>query len=226
MTAPAKHGIFITVEGAEGSGKSSQIRSLVATLRRVGYLVVLVQDPGSTALGRKLRQFLLHGTQALSPMAEALLFLGGRAQLIEERIAPALARGQVVVCDRFHDSTVAYQGFGGGLDVTWLNQLGRAAIRGVMPQMTILLDVPTATGFARLTRRLDRMERKARAFHQRVRAGYLALAHREPKRFSVVDASRSPDVVRAELEALVLQRLHTRVGILPHEIERDRVVTH
>ena len=202
----SRRGCFITLEGPEGSGKSSQARWLAAALRRRGCRVTMLQDPGSTALGRALRGMLLHTAAPLPPLAEALLFIGGRVQLVEERIRPALRRGDVVLCDRFHDSTVAYQGFGGGLNVRWLDRLGRAAIRGTMPQLTLLLDVPTAQGFARLRRERDRMERKALAFHRRVRAGFLRLARQEPTRFVVVDASRPAHRVRRDLEVIVTRR--------------------
>ena len=202
---------FITLEGPEGSGKSSQGRWLVQRLRRAGYRVVWLHDPGSTALGRALRNALLHRSIPLAPLAEALLFIGGRVQLVEERIRPALEDGMIVVCDRFHDSTVAYQGFGGGLDVPWLDRLGKEAIHGVMPSLTLLLDVPTALGFARLRRRRDRMERKAMAFHRRVRAGYLQLAAREPRRMVVVDAHRSEAVVRQAIASAVSKRLRVNV---------------
>jgi dTMP kinase len=196
-------GLFITLEGPEGSGKSSQAKRLAAALRRQGRRVELLRDPGSTGLGRRLRSALLHRPAELTPLAEALLFIGGRVRLVEERIKPALSRGRVVVCDRFHDSTVAYQGFGGGIDPAWLDRQGRAAIRGVMPSVTLLLDLPTARGFARLTRRRDRMERKTPAFHRRVREGFLQLARRQRARFVVVDASRpAADVHRRILERL------------------------
>jgi len=204
---PKRRGFFITLEGPEGSGKSSQAKRLVQTLRRRGHQVVFVRDPGSTGLGRALRRVLLHTAAPMSPLQEALLFIGGRVQLVEERIRPALARAQVVVCDRFHDATVAYQGFGGKLEVPWLDRLGRSAIHGVMPSLTILLDLPAPRGFARLDRVRDRMERKAMGFHRRVRQGYLRLAKREPRRFVVIDARRSPDQVRKDVDRIVLQRL-------------------
>ena len=202
-----KRGFFITLEGPEGSGKSSQTRWLTATLRKRGYRVVALRDPGSTALGRRLRALLLQSSAVLSPLAEALLFIGGRVQLVEERIRPALARHRVVVCDRFHDSTVVYQGFGGGLPVPWLDRLGRAAIRGMMPTLTLLLDVPTEQGFARLHRSRDRVERNTRAFHRRVRRGFLRLAKSEPARIVVIDASEPARKVRQRVETIVLQRL-------------------
>ena len=202
-----RKGLFITLEGPEGSGKSSQGRWLVQRLRRAGYPVAWLQDPGSTALGRALRRALLHRATPLTPLAEALLFIGGRVQLVEERIRPALARGAIVVCDRFHDSTVAYQGFGGGVDVPWLDRVGRAAIQGIMPSMTLLLDVPTPVGFARLRRTRDRMERKTMAFHRRVRAGFRRLAAQEPRRFVILDARQPATLVRDTIAALVFQRL-------------------
>lgn len=200
-------GYFITLEGPEGSGKSSQARWLGSALRRTGHRVVLLRDPGSTALGRSLRRVLLHLSSPLSPVQEALLFIGGRVALVEERIVPALRTGRIVVCDRFHDSTVAYQGFGGALPVPWLERIGRAAIRGVMPDLTILLDLPSERGFARLHRSRDRMERKAFAFHKRVRAGYLRLARREPRRFVVVQASQPAGDIRGHIERIVLKRV-------------------
>jgi dTMP kinase len=155
-----------------------------------------------------LREVLLHaeGT-TMSALMEALLFIGGRVQLVEERIRPALVKHQVVVCDRFHDATLAYQGYGSQLDVAWLNQLGRKAIHHMMPHLTLLLDLPAEEGFRRLRRLRDRMERKALAFHRRVRFGYLRLALREPRRFVVVDASQPPREIRTQIKQIVLRRL-------------------
>ncbi len=202
-----RRGLLITLEGPEGSGKSTQARELVRRLRRAGRRAVFLRDPGSTAIGRALRQVLLHREAPLSPLQEALLFIGGRVALVEERIRPALARGDVVVCDRFHDSTMAYQGFGSRLDEPWLQRVGRRAIGGMMPDVTVVLDVPTTVGFARLRRSRDRMERKAPAFHRRVRRGYLTLAKREPRRFVVIDASQPEQDVRQQIGKLVLRCL-------------------
>ena len=201
------HGFFITLEGPEGSGKSSQGRWLAQQLRKAGYRVTFLRDPGSTSLGQALRRALLHTSAALSPLEEALLFIGGRAALVEERIRPALAQGRVVVCDRFHDSTMVYQGLGGGVNVPMLQRIGRRAIDGAMPSLTLLLDVPTEQGFARLHRSRDRMERKGSVFHRRVRLGYLALARREPRRFAVIDATESVPEVRRQIAAVVLKRI-------------------
>lgn len=207
-----RRGFFITLEGPEGSGKSSQAQRLVRALRRAGHGVVFVRDPGSTSLGRALRDVLLHTRGQITPLTEALLFIGGRVALVEERIRPALRRGRVVVCDRFHDATVVYQGFGGGLDVPWLDALGRRAIGGTMPVLTIVLDVPVRRGFARIHRRHDRMESKALVFHERVRRGYRRWAKRNPRRIVVVNAARSPEQVWSEVRACVHRRLNIKVN--------------
>ena len=201
-------GLFITLEGPEGSGKSSQGRWLAQRLRKAGCRVTFLRDPGSTPLGQALRRALLHTSAALSPLAEALLFLGGRVAMVEECIRPALAKHHVVICDRFHDSTMVYQGVGGGVDVPMLQRIGRQAIGGVMPSLTLLLDVPTARGFARLHRSRDRMERKGSVFHRRVRSGYLALARREPRRFAVIDATQPVPEVRRRIAAVVSKRIN------------------
>ncbi|MBI3088072.1 MAG: dTMP kinase [Candidatus Omnitrophica bacterium] len=210
-----KRGFFITLEGPEGSGKSSQARQLVQALRRAGRRVTFVRDPGSTALGRRLRRVLLHAdVRGMTPLTEALLFIAGRVQLVEELIKPALAKGRIVVCDRFHDSTMAYQGHGGELDVAWLQVVGRRAIGGLMPDLTLLLDVPTEAGFRRVGRHRDRMERKAQAFHRRLRRGYLALARREPRRIIVIDATQPKTRVAQHVQQIVFKRL--RMGrVLP-----------
>jgi len=200
-------GFFITLEGPEGSGKSSQARALAQALKRARRRVVFVRDPGSTALGRRLRRMLLHGRRAISPSTEAMLFIAGRIQLVEELIRPALREGTIVVCDRFHDSTVAYQGFGGGLPVPWLDRLGRQAIGNRMPDLTILLDVPSRVGLKRLAHAKDRMERKQLAFHQRVRNGFRALARWEPRRFVVVDAAQPKARIAQQIQTIVATRL-------------------
>jgi dTMP kinase len=203
-----RRGCFITFEGPEGSGKSSQAKWLAAALRRRGHRVVLVRDPGSTAIGRRLRRVLLHVRGVhIAPATEALLFIAGRIQLAQELIRPALRRGYIVICDRFHDSTVAYQGFGGPLDVEWLDRLGRQAIGNLMPDLTMLLDVPTTVGFQRLRHRRDRMEQKAQAFHRAVRRGFLTLARRQPRRFVVLDATTSQPRLRQEMLLLVMRKL-------------------
>ncbi len=204
-----RRGLFITFEGPEGSGKSSQARRLIQALRQAGRAVVFIRDPGTTSLGKRLRGVLLHEThKSISALSEALLFIAGRIQLVEEHILPALRAGKIVVCDRFHDSTMAYQGYGGRLNVQWLDQLGRTAIHHVMPNLTILLDVPTSVGFSRVKGRRDRMEAKALAFHHRLRRGYLQLAKRGPRRIVVIDGTQSPTDVARAIRRTVWNRLH------------------
>ncbi|HEX9780234.1 MAG TPA: dTMP kinase [bacterium] len=207
-----RRGLFITFEGPEGSGKSSQSRLLARRLRRSGRLVVRLRDPGSTTLGRALRRLLLHSREPLSPMAEALLFIGGRVRLVRERIRPALAAGRIVVCDRYHDATVAYQGWGGGVDAAWLDAHGRRAVGGLMPDLTLLLDLAPERGFARLGRSRDRIERNTAAFHRRVRRGYLRIAAREPRRVVTVDATRPRADVAAAIADAVAERMPARRG--------------
>ncbi len=203
----AKRGFFITLEGPEGSGKSSQCRLLAQALKDSGRKVATACDPGSTDLGQALRQLLLHSRRRISPMAEAMLFFAARVQLVQEYVRPALAKGKIIIVDRYHDSTVAYQGFGAGVDVECLERLGRSAVEGVMPDLTILLDLPVNEGFLRLKRSKDRMEKKARALHERVRRGYRALARRDPKRIVMVPASGTQEAIAKRIFAVVSERL-------------------
>ncbi len=185
MTAP---GIFITFEGGEGSGKSRQSRVLARRLRRRGTVVVLTHEPGGEPLAVRLRR-LLKGDTPLTPEAELLLFAASRAQLTTRVIRPALEAGQVVVCDRYADSTLAYQGYGRGLDMDSIRAANRMATGGLTPHLTVLLDVPAEVGLARKHADNDRFIREPLPFHQRVRQGYLELARSKPRRWLVVDAT-------------------------------------
>ena len=183
--------IFITFEGGEGSGKSYQTGVLCRALARRGIDAVRVREPGGTPLGERISRLLkwARGTD-ISAMSELLLFNAARAQLVADVIRPALAAGRVVVCDRYADSTVAYQQYGRGLDAALVSQLNGSAMQGVTPNLTLLLDTPPETGMARTeSRRRDRFEGEALEFHRRVHAGYLKLAAREPDRWRVIDGS-------------------------------------
>ena len=191
-------GLLITFEGGDGAGKSTQTRRLGNRLTRAGHSVRLVAEPGGTALGQRLRRLLKFSRHEISPQAELLLFLASRAQLTEEVILPALAQGGIVVCDRYADSTAAYQGYGRGLDLEEIHRLNAAATQGLRPQLTVLLDAPPQEAMQRRALEArDRMERDAAEFHARVRQGYREMARSEPDRWLVVDARLSkPEVAR------------------------------
>lgn len=202
-------GFFITLEGGEGAGKSTVARALAARLKEEGYEVCLTQEPGGTELGRAI-EGLLEGTQAPAPLAELLLFAADRAQHVVEVIAPALAAGRVVVCDRFADSTLAYQGYGRGLDLDLVRRLNEAATGGLRPDLTLLLDLPPEVGLAREGEQLDVTGREPLAFHERVREGFLALAKAEPELFVVIDGALALEEVAERAWAAVEERLLPR----------------
>ena len=197
-TAGKRGGFFVSLEGPEGGGKSTQIHRLAAALAEQGYVVWTTREPGGTRVGEMLRPILLGPQQEikLSAWAEALLFTAARAQLVNEVIRPRLHRGEVVLCDRFSDSTLAYQGYGRGLDLGALQQLQAQATGGLMPDLTLLLDLPVEAGLARIPRGAkDRLDRETIAFHERVHAGYRAMTALDPHRWRVIDASIDPDQV-------------------------------
>jgi dTMP kinase len=200
-------GVFITFEGGEACGKSTQVRLLLERLGKLKREVVSVHEPGFTAIGRVIRQLLLHAEESkrMLPETELLLFGASRAQLMGETILPALERDAIVVSDRFIDSTVVYQGYARGLDRRWIDELNRFTTRGRQPDRTVLLDLDVATARRRQLRRVrpvgeeDRMEQQTEDFFQAVRDGYLILAKKEPERFIVVDASGSEETIAARI---------------------------
>ena len=208
-------GVLVTFEGPEGSGKSTQIQYLDSALRKAGYSVIATREPGGTKVAEAVRRTLLSPMcdEKITPETEALLVMAARSQHVAHLIQPALARGSIVLCDRFADSTFAYQGFGRGLSLSWLRTANRAAAGGLAPHLTLLLDVPSSIG---LTRRgqarghQNRLDRESLRFHERVRKGFLTLASRAPRRIKIIDADRPMHVVRAEIEALVLGWLRTK----------------
>lgn len=203
-----RRGLFVTFEGPEGSGKSTQASLLAERLAGEGWEVVRAREPGGTPTGEAIRGILQHdhSGEPIHPEAEVLLFAASRAQLVRQVILPALERGAAVVCDRFADSTTAYQGFGRGFGVEKMIEINAFAIDGAEPDVTFLLDLDVAAGFTRLEGRHeatgsgpDRFEQEERAFHDRVRCGYLELAKRFPDRFRVLDAAEAPDAIAAHI---------------------------
>ena len=204
MTDTGRGGVFITLEGPDGAGKSTQARLLADRIRATGRDVVLTREPGGTALGERVRDVLMHAPAGSHDgLSDALLFNAARARQVSEVIRVALDRGEVVVCDRFSDSTLAYQGYGGGVPLDELRALKEIAIGAIVPDRTVLVDLPVAAGLRRrqtgstadLTRFETDAEEHGSTFHERVRRGYLELAHDEPERWRVVDGSSDPDSV-------------------------------
>ncbi len=206
-------GVFITLEGPEGSGKTYQIAALSDCLRQQGYDVLQTREPGGTAIGDQVRAILgnLENT-AMRPRTEILLFQASRAQLVEEVLRPHLESGGVVVCDRYADSTLAYQGYGHGFDLEQLRSLIDFATGGLKPDLTLLLDVDVREGLRRKTRggEWNRLDAYAVEFHERVRRGYLEMARQDPQRWVKVDAAQPPEQVQAVLREIVLSRLAER----------------
>lgn len=204
-------GKFITFEGPEGGGKSTQVKTLAEWLRKQGKKVVVTREPGGTRMSELIRA-LVRDEMEDPPVTrcEVLLFLAARAQVVSQVIRPALARGEWVVCDRFADSTFAYQGYGRGIDVQLLKNFNDFVTEGLVPDLTILLDVPPEVSRTRLAARQastadtgDRIEAAGEMFHRRLREGFLDLAKAEPKRFTVIDASKSIDKVAAAVQRTV-----------------------
>lgn len=206
MSGPGvSRGAFITLEGIEGVGKSTALAAIERRLRAAGLEVTLTREPGGTELGERVREWLLHGDHGeLSAEVEALLMFAARAQHLREVIEPALAKGRWIVCDRFSDATLAYQGGGRGADRTLLDTLIRAVQGPLRPDLTLLLDAPAEVGFARIGgRKRDHFEREALDFFTRVRDSYLAIASAEPERVKIIDASRDLESVQHGIDTVL-----------------------
>lgn len=206
--------MFITLEGPEGAGKSSQLQPLAAFLRERGLVVQTTREPGGTPIGDQIRT-VLHDTSntAMSPAAEVLLYSASRAQLVREFIRPALERGEIVLCDRYADSTLAYQGYGRGLDLEALRALTDFATGGLRPDLTLLLDLEVSEGLGRRRtggEEMNRLDLETLEFHNRVRAGYHVLSSAEPERWVTVDAGQPWEGVQATLRQAVMARLSQR----------------
>jgi dTMP kinase len=212
-------GIFITLEGGEGSGKTTHARQLCEWLRAQGLKVLHTREPGGTLLAEQLRNLLLDASaETIAPETEVWLILAARRQHVDHVIKPALADGTTVVCDRFSDSTMAYQGYGRGLDLRVLRTMNDWATGKLAPQLTLLFDVPVAVGLRRRrgqTSSQNRLDREAERFHKKVRSGFRALARREPRRIRVIDATAPLESVAQAVEELVMNWLKTyRAGKL------------
>lgn len=227
MSSDAPRGVFITFEGGEGAGKSTQIARLAATLRAESRReVVTTREPGGTPQAERYREALLRGVaKPFGPFAEALIFAAARIDHVDGLIRPALARGAIVLCDRFADSTRAYQGAAGGLDPALIASLERVTLGSLRPDLTLILDLPAQAGLARARRRgerrgegrgegeaPDRFEAEALSFHERLRSAFLAIAAAEPERCRVIDAEPGPDAVEAAIRGALAAR---RPDLLP-----------
>ena len=205
--------MFITLEGIEGSGKTTQIRHIAQFLKQRGLTCLLTREPGATRVGKSIRAILLDPqNKHLHPHTELLLYMSDRLQHVKEIISPALLMGKTVLCDRFYDATVVYQGFARGIDIQMIHTLHKMLLDGIQPDITFLLDLPPEEGLARAWKQIEngsrtdtetRFERETLRFHQRVRQGYLELAHQEPNRFRIIDAMHTEaDVKHAILKHL------------------------
>ena len=220
-----KRGFFLSFEGIEGCGKTSQLHRLARRLRALGYQVVETREPGGTPISEQIRTILLDlKNRGMEARCELLLYLASRAQHVAETIRPALEKGAVVLCDRFADATTAYQGYGRGLGPAVVARLNRFATAGLSPDLAILLDVPVAVGLARKRRAggLDRLDREQASFHEAVRRGYLRIARQNPRRVRVVDGTASEDAVARAIDQIVQPRLRARrsglTRVEPHAV--------
>jgi dTMP kinase len=201
-------GLFITLEGPEGAGKTTQLKLLSKFLDEQNVAHVITRDPGGTSIGKPIRRILLDSKSNIHPVAELLLYEADRAQNVSEIILPALKEGKVVFCDRYIDSTIAYQGYGRQLDFKLIEQLNEIAAQNLKPELTILFDIESSAGLARLhPSGHDRLEKEALEFHLKVRSGYLELARQQPERWRIIDAAGPMSAVQEELQRIVSEAL-------------------
>ena len=194
-----EQGLFITFEGADGCGKTTQLKLLAEYLTEKGYEVVITREPGAKGLGEKIREILLNYEGDVSDRCESFLFLADRAQHIDMIVNPAVCAGKIVLCDRHTDSSVAYQGYGRQLPVERIKRLNEIAVNGRHPDLTLIFDIDVETSMRRVGQEKDRMESAGTEFFNRVREGYLEIAKQEPKRVKVLDASKSIDEIHADV---------------------------
>lgn len=204
-------GYFITFEGPEKSGKSTQAELLKRYLSKKGFSCLFIREPGTTSLGEKIRKILLdERNKHISHRAEMLLYMAARAQLVKKLIEPALKRNKIVICDRFLDSTIAYQGYGLGVDRAIINKIGQFVTCGIEPDITVLLDMGNDDGSFKAIHKKDRIELRSRSYHQRVRRGYFTLAKLHPKRFKVVLVKRNILSTQKEIRRIIDRCLSNR----------------
>ncbi|MGB6010308.1 MAG: dTMP kinase [Desulfobacterales bacterium] len=213
--------MFISFEGIEGSGKTTNIRHAVGFLRDKGHDCVITREPGGTRIGEKIRAILLDpSSKEMDPLTELLLYTADRSQHITECIVPFLSAGKTVVCDRYYDATVVYQGYARGLDTELILRLHRLLFKNLKPDITLLLDLPPEIGLSRAWKQIDngdrdrvetRFEKETLLFHKKVRSGYLEMARLEPERFRIIDASKEPDQVRKE----IIRTLSEEIDAMP-----------
>jgi dTMP kinase len=199
--------LFVTFEGIDGCGKSTQAMLCFQLLTKAGYKVKMLREPGSTVVSEKIREILLDTKHKITDLTELLLYEAARAEITAREIAPALADGQIVLCDRFYDSTTAYQGFGRKLDIRVVKGLNKVATGGVVPDLTFVFDVDLKTAQARRGKRKDRLESQSKAFFERVRVGFLEIARKERRRVKLVDASRPVEIVFQDVRKILLKKL-------------------
>ncbi|MEA3296955.1 MAG: dTMP kinase [candidate division Zixibacteria bacterium] len=207
MAAKATKSLFITFEGIDGCGKTTQTIMTYRYLTVHGYDVKLLREPGSTRTAERIRNILLDKRLKIAPITELLLYEAARAEITAAEIAPFLGRGRVVLCDRFYDSTTAYQGYGRGLDIRMVRSLHRVAVGNLKPDLTFLLDVNLKTAFLRQSGNRDRLESQPKAFFGRVRKGFLEIARKERRRVKVIDASRSIEDVFSDIKKILSRRI-------------------
>lgn len=199
-----RKGIFITLEGSEGSGKSTQSALIVEYLKSKRLPVMLLREPGGVKVSEKIRAILLDvKNTAIGDECETLLYMAARAQLVKEVLRPALDRGMIVICDRFLDSTIAYQGWGNGVDIKSIETIGRFAVAGVTPDLTLLFDIDTKQGLARTNAKKDRIELRTLEYHKKVRQGYLSLAKKYPKRIKLIKVDAPKEEIFDRVRALI-----------------------
>lgn len=204
----AKRGLFITFEGPEGSGKSTHSRLLCEFLKKQGLKILHTREPGGTVVSEKIRKVLLDPkNKGMDVVCELLLYMAARAQIVREKILPALRKGKIVLCDRFMDATLAYQGYAGGLDIKLIKSIGSLVTDGLKPDITFILDIDAKKGLLRSTGSKDRMEKKSLSYHKKVRKGYLNIAKKEPRRVKVVSALGEIAETQEKIRRIVLRHV-------------------